>query len=770
MSRDHRDSPNAQRLYPIKKQGNLVKLGFKSHKWQERWFDLQADCLYYYGSGLKIVPNGKIDLRGAQVAIGYPDEPLDPLSVEIPPGPTQPQIIGRHNVIKMYSLMDGIIPRVYYLVCSHELERDEWLLALQNNIVIVNTTSYFPGIRGPGGSAVLPEDADEDMLMAMYYTAMGIGDDEPSGRRSVRGGGGGRYRHREEEDFFEGHPIPDGIGWWHGLAPDSPINNDRRIEIPIDLQRARQDAVNTHSADACRTKGNEAYNAKQWRIAWEWFTRGLELDPNDVRLWSNRAAAAIMFVRSRRWKNIFEWALTLDVLLEACKDAYEATLINPAYTRAWIRLCIGQMMAVPDLLLLPLAAYSEAIRLDPQAGLTSDEFAALFLIPYSLLAKILPLGQKVVPVSYAHVSKNLKNDVSLQFTTAEGGSVQTSLAKLKKHFFTSAYAPPMGDAAYVLYIMYARLRSCFCGCGSSALGNNVDVAAFEAELLDFSKLVPLRALIASPCVEDFLLSVDLRARDLIELQDVLVGDAAKPTGSPTGEKSRIASDNEKYDPSSEIFSTFVATILSRMVNEKVGQWEKALNRLVELDNTEITRDSCGLHLTLAVINVAKNEQVRKEFLAANGAECLALEFAEVINPKHSEVRMDIANFLGSITAEEAKTISKGAGVKFFANFLFPVLDGEMPGCHLYKDIALKAYRVIACSIPLGWIHEGGPDLSSFARYLKSVTATNDLTVPLTAEAAEDFYQKFVGGAAIPPPPEKPVATAAPTAGAWSALE
>jgi hypothetical protein len=67
-------------------------LGFKSHKWQERWFDLQADFLNYYGSGLKLVANGKIDLRGAQVAIGYPDEPIDPLSVLIPPTPAQPQV------------------------------------------------------------------------------------------------------------------------------------------------------------------------------------------------------------------------------------------------------------------------------------------------------------------------------------------------------------------------------------------------------------------------------------------------------------------------------------------------------------------------------------------------------------------------------------------------------------------------------------------------------------------------------------------------------
>jgi hypothetical protein len=115
---------------------------------------------------------------------------------------------------------------------------------------------------------------------------------------------------------------------------------------------------------------------------------------------------------------------------------------------------------------------------------------------------------------------------------------------LKKHFFTSAYAPPMGDAAYVLYIMYARLRSCFCGCGSSALGGpNVNISAFEGELLDFSRLVPLRALIASPCVEEFLLTVDLRARDLIELQDVSV-DPAKPTNVPAekGRQTRLVRD------------------------------------------------------------------------------------------------------------------------------------------------------------------------------------------------------------------------------------
>jgi hypothetical protein len=73
------------------------------------------------------------------------------------------------------------------------------------------------------------------------------------------------------------------------------------------------------------------------------------------------------------------------------------------------------MMVVPDLLLLPLAAYIEATRIDPQAALTGDEFSALFLVSYSLLAKILPLGGKVVPVSYAHVSKNLKVSLFLLF-------------------------------------------------------------------------------------------------------------------------------------------------------------------------------------------------------------------------------------------------------------------------------------------------------------------------------------------------------------------
>jgi hypothetical protein len=50
--------------------------------------------------------------------------------------------------------------------------------------------------------------------------------------------------------------------------------------------------------------------------------------------------------------------------------------------------------------------------------------------------------------------------------------------------------------------------------------------------------------------------------------------------------------------------------------------------------------------------------------------------------------MDIANFLASVNAEEAALLTKPAVVKFFANFLFPVLDGEMPGCHLYKGWCL----------------------------------------------------------------------------------
>jgi hypothetical protein len=83
---------------------------------------------------------------------------------------------------------------------------------------------------------------------------------------------------------------------------------------------------------------------------------------------------------------------------------------------------------------------------------------------------------------------------------------------------------------------------------------------------------------------------------------------------------------------------------------------------------------------------------------------------------------------------------------------------------------LKSYKVLTPAVPLGWIHEGGPDLSSFARYIKSVTATNDLTVPVTTELAEDLYQKFIGGAPVPPPPEKPASNVTPTTGAWSSLE
>jgi hypothetical protein len=190
----------------------------------------------------------------------------------------------------------------------------------------------------------------------MYYAALGIGDEGPprGARRTHR-----REYDEEDYDFFQGQPIPEGMGWWDGMIPDCPLNTDPRIELPAELIRARTEIVNCNSTETARNKGNEAYNRKQWKVssslslslpgfalvaslstfllylhspfsstllsqvAWEWFSRSLELDNKDVRVWSNRAAAAIMFVRSRRWKNIFEWALALDVLLEACKDAYE---------------------------------------------------------------------------------------------------------------------------------------------------------------------------------------------------------------------------------------------------------------------------------------------------------------------------------------------------------------------------------------------------------------------------------------------------------------
>ncbi|KAL4698701.1 hypothetical protein H8959_011358 [Pygathrix nigripes] len=80
QSRSPGRTPCPHRLGPVLKAGWLKKQRSIMKNWQQRWFVLRGDQLFYYKDKDEIKPQGFISLQGTQVT-------------ELPPGPEDP---GKH--------------------------------------------------------------------------------------------------------------------------------------------------------------------------------------------------------------------------------------------------------------------------------------------------------------------------------------------------------------------------------------------------------------------------------------------------------------------------------------------------------------------------------------------------------------------------------------------------------------------------------------------------------------------------------------------------
>nr|XP_028682177.1 rho GTPase-activating protein 22 isoform X7 [Macaca mulatta] len=93
-------TPCPHRLGPVLKAGWLKKQRSIMKNWQQRWFVLRGDQLFYYKDKDEIKPQGFISLQGTQVT-------------ELPPGPEDP---GKH----LFEISPGIFGQRLEDTVHHE--------------------------------------------------------------------------------------------------------------------------------------------------------------------------------------------------------------------------------------------------------------------------------------------------------------------------------------------------------------------------------------------------------------------------------------------------------------------------------------------------------------------------------------------------------------------------------------------------------------------------------------------------------------------------
>ncbi|XP_073857709.1 rho GTPase-activating protein 22 isoform X23 [Macaca fascicularis] len=100
QSRSPGRTPCPHRLGPVLKAGWLKKQRSIMKNWQQRWFVLRGDQLFYYKDKDEIKPQGFISLQGTQVT-------------ELPPGPEDP---GKH----LFEISPGIFGQRLEDTVHHE--------------------------------------------------------------------------------------------------------------------------------------------------------------------------------------------------------------------------------------------------------------------------------------------------------------------------------------------------------------------------------------------------------------------------------------------------------------------------------------------------------------------------------------------------------------------------------------------------------------------------------------------------------------------------
>jgi len=114
----------------------------------------------------------------------------------------------------------------------------------------------------------------------------------------------------------------------------------------------------TIQAEAAKTRGNDAFKAKDFPLAVECFTEAIECCPDSKEFYSNRSAAY----------------LKTDQLTEALADAQKCISLSPEWGKGYVRK--GAVLCVMGDLVGAVACYCEGISHEPENELLSSGLAA----------------------------------------------------------------------------------------------------------------------------------------------------------------------------------------------------------------------------------------------------------------------------------------------------------------------------------------------------------------------------------------------------------
>merc|ERR1712029_1045354 len=137
-------------------------------------------------------------------------------------------------------------------------------------------------------------------------------------------------------------------------------------EVEAAIKKSEEEAyINPELADQEKLKGNESFKSGDWANAVKHYTEALKRNPNDAKIFSNRAACYTKL-------NAFDLVL---------KDCDASIAIDPAFVKAYLRKAnalkvMGQTQKAMDV-------YSKAMELDPNSDEAKNGYKNRAVSQYS---------------------------------------------------------------------------------------------------------------------------------------------------------------------------------------------------------------------------------------------------------------------------------------------------------------------------------------------------------------------------------------------------
>ena len=145
--------------------------------------------------------------------------------------------------------------------------------------------------------------------------------------------------------------------------------------------------VNPELADQEKLKGNEFFKAGDWANAVKHYTEALKRNPNDHKIYSNRAACYTKL-------NAFDLVL---------KDCDASIAIEPSFVKAYLRK--GNVLKAMGQTQKAMDAYSKAMELDPNSDEAKNGYKNCAVSQYSGNRSNNP--EEVTPIEYSCPYYNL---------------------------------------------------------------------------------------------------------------------------------------------------------------------------------------------------------------------------------------------------------------------------------------------------------------------------------------------------------------------------